>query len=997
MPESSTTPAVPVHPAAPTVPVDADPLPLDARALLLTDLVDSTRLSEQIGDAAMAQVWAAHDRLARDLLPALNGLEIDKTDGMLLMFDSAADALHYALAYHAGLAGLAAALPFALPWPLQARAGLHVGPVILRRNAAADVARGAKPLEVDGMAKPTAARVMSVAQGGQTLLTAEARDAVGAALSGLGTAAPAGQGGLSLQAHGHWRLKGVATPVALFEAGPDPAAFSAPPDSDKACRVVCIDGRWLPVREVPNNLPNQVSSFVGRERELDELKALLADHRLVTLLGMGGLGKTRLSLQVAAELRAEFPDGTWFVDLSPLRDGALVASETAQVLGLREEPGRSLLQTLGSHLATRRALLVFDNCEHLIQAAASLAHGLVRAAPGVRLMASSREPLHVPGEQVYPVHPLPMPARGAGLAQLQASAAVRLFVERAQAHKAGWLLSAAEAPAVADLVQRLEGIPLALELAAARVRTLSVADINKRLNDRYKLLTGGSRVLQQRQQTLRALVDWSYDLLSEAEQLLFQRLGVFIGGFDLAAAETVCAGEALDSLDILDLLGSLVDKSLVLSGSQDAETRYRMLDTLREYAYGKLCTSAVGDSTGTAARHAQFYFALAKLGRDGMQGPQQRAWLDRLDFEQDNLRAAMATAQRPGSGVDAFVALKMAVALQNFWIMHGGASEGRGVVRVMLAHPAVIASAVARAHALYVGAALALTQGDLPEALDMLQSCLQLRREAGAPVEVAATLSTLAVTMLGSGDMHGARVAGTEAVGLFRGCGYRVGEAIGLVQLGEVETHRADFDAARAHLQVALALAVELKHPETEGEAELALGDVEAETGQPAAAALHYQRSLTVCTAAGDRRGAAHARWALGRLALRACQWSVPLPLLRGALADFDDLDMRGPWLGCIEDLAELALAAQDARRAAGLAAAAQGLRTSAHLARSPQADARLLQVRSRLQATLSATDLALIETEALQWEAQEIRRQALAVEAPAGPEQPRTQGPARP
>ena len=976
-------------------------LPAGIRALLLTDVVDSTRLSEHIGDVAMAQVWAAHDRLARDLLPAHRGLEIDKTDGMLLMFDSAADALHYALAYHAGLAGLAGladlatALPLALPWPLQARAGLHVGPVMLRRNSADDVARGAKPLEVDGIAKPTAARVMSVAQGGQTLLSADARQALGATLTDPDSAGPGRPGALCLQAHGHWLLKGLATPVALFEAGPDPAALRAPPDSDKAWRVVCIAGRWLPLREVPNNLPNQASSFVGREHELDELKALLADHRLVTLLGMGGLGKTRLSLQVAAEMRADFPDGTWFIDLSPLRDEALVASETAQVLGLREEPGRSLLQTLGSHLATRRALLVFDNCEHLIKAAATLAHALVRAAPGVRLMASSREPLHVPGEQVYPIHPLPLPARGAGLAELQASAAARLFVERAQAHKVGWLLTEAEAPAVADLVQRLEGIPLALELAAARVRTLSVADINKRLNDRYKLLTGGSRVLQQRQQTLRALVDWSYDMLAPAEQCLFQRLGLFAGGFDLAAAETVCADEALDSGDILDLLGSLVDKSLVLAGQQQGETRYRMLDTLREYACGKLDSdgagatgdaSAAGAARATAARHAQHYFALAKQGRDGMQGPQQRAWLDRLDLEQDNLRAAMATAQRPGSGVDAFIALKMAVALQNFWVMRGGAGEGRAVVRTMLAQADVQAMPMAQAHALYVGAALALTQGELPEALDMLQRCLQLRRDVAAPVEVAATLSTLAVTLLGSGDLGGARAAAAEAVAMFSTFGYRVGEAISLVQLGEVETHLGNFDIARGHLQAALAMARDIKHPETEGEAELALGDVEAETGLAAAAGQHYQRSLAVCSAAGDRRGAAHARWALGRLALRACQWSLPLPLLRGALADFDELDLRGPWLGCIEDLAELALAAQDARRAAGLAAAAQGLRRHAHLARSPQADARLQAVRSRLQATLPAADLALIEAEALRWETREIRRQALAVEAPQDP-----------
>ena len=290
----------------------APALPAGIRALLLTDVVDSTRLSEHIGDQAMAQVWAAHDRLARDLLPAHRGLEIDKTDGMPRMFDSAADALQYALAYHEGLAGmagladLAAGLPLALPWPLRARAGLHVGPVILRRNSADDVARGAKPLEVDGIAKPTAARVMSLAQGGQTLLSADARQALGATLTDPDNADPGRPGALYLQAHGHWLLKGLATPVALFEAGPDPAALRAPPDSDKAWRVVCIAGRWLPLREVPNNLPNQASSFVGREHELDELKALLADHRLVTLLGMGGLGKTRLSLQVAAEMRADF-------------------------------------------------------------------------------------------------------------------------------------------------------------------------------------------------------------------------------------------------------------------------------------------------------------------------------------------------------------------------------------------------------------------------------------------------------------------------------------------------------------------------------------------------------------------------------------------------------------------------------------------------------------------------------------------------------------------
>ena len=261
-------------PASPP-PIDPDrPPSADIRALLLTDVVDSTGLSEQLGDAAMALVWAAHDRLARDLLPLHQGREIDKTDGMLLMFDSAASALQFAGAYHQGLDSLAAGLPFTLPAPLRARAGLHVGPVMLRHNSAEDVARGAKPLEVDGLAKPVTARVMSVAQGGQTLLTAEAHAALAAS---AGTPV--------LQSHGHWLLKGVAMPMELFEADSNLAAFKAPADGDKAWRVVNVAGRWLPVREVPNNLPLQASSFVGREREIDELKGLLADHRLVTLLG----------------------------------------------------------------------------------------------------------------------------------------------------------------------------------------------------------------------------------------------------------------------------------------------------------------------------------------------------------------------------------------------------------------------------------------------------------------------------------------------------------------------------------------------------------------------------------------------------------------------------------------------------------------------------------------------------------------------------------------
>ena len=504
-------------------------------ALLLTDVVDSTRLAETLGDSAMAEIWAAHDRVARALLDPWRGREIDKTDGMLLLFDNAADAVAYAMEYHRALA--------ALPTPLTARAGLHVGPVILRENAAEDIARGAKPLEVEGLAKPIAARVMALARGGQTLLSAAAREDLGKTAH-------------KLVSHGHWQIKGVSDPIELFEVGEPDARFVQPSDGEKAHRVVWMGDWWLPVNEIPNNLPHQATSFIGRERELAEVKRLLGRSRLLTLLGMGGLGKTRLSLQVAAEQIHDFPDGVWFLDLAPISDPALIVGETAQVLGVREEPGRPLLQTAVRAPEDRRALLILDNCEHLIKASAQMASAILKAAPHVRLLASSREPLHAPGEQCYPVLPLPVPARGDGLEALSRSTAVRLFVDRAQLHKPGFALNEREAPAVAELVARLEGIPLALELAAARVRSLS-----RRRHQRPPqgpLQAAHRRLAACCRSGSRPCAPWSTGRTScstPEEQIVLDRLGVFVGGFDLAAAEAVCGGEPLASEDVLDLLG----------------------------------------------------------------------------------------------------------------------------------------------------------------------------------------------------------------------------------------------------------------------------------------------------------------------------------------------------------------------------------------------------------------------------------------------------------
>ena len=930
----------------------------ELRALLLTDVVDSTKLAERIGDAAMAGVWSAHDRVARDLLPAWRGREIDKTDGMLLMFDTAAEAVNYALAYHRALA--------ALPVPLKARAGLHVGPVILRENSAEDVARGAKLLEVEGLAKPTAARVMSLARGGQILLTAEA-------CAALGTTP------LRLVSHGHWAIKGLAEPVELFEACDAATVAAAPADSDKVFRVARVGERWLPMAKLPNNLPQQVTSFIGRERELDEVKALLAHARLITLLGMGGMGKTRLSLQVAAEVMPQFPDGAWFIDLTPIRDAAGVIYEAARVLTVVEEPGRPLVETLCAHLKARRLLLILDNCEHLIEPAAGLVAAILGAAPQVCVIASSRESLRVPGEQVYPILPLPLPRRDAGLSALAQSTAVRLFVERAQSHKPAFALTEREAPATAELVARLEGIPLALELAAARVRVLSVADINARLKDRFRLLTGGGRSLPTRQQTLRALVDWSYDLLGDAERCLLDRLAVFVGGFDLAAAEAVCGADPIDALDVLDLLGSLLEKSLVMREERDEGSRYRMLETIREYAREKLGQRG-DEAVATAARHCQHYFAFAKAGRDGIKGAEQGLWTRHLETELDNLRAATALAL--GGGVDPVIAVKIAVALARFWMQRGYASEGRSVVQAALALPAVQSSDLAHAWTLYVGAILAGSQGEHVEASRMLEDCLELRRRLGDPEEIAATLSTLALYRLYAGDPAAAATAEREALQMFRGLGKRIGEAIGLLHLGQIAMYQGDDEGARSELGSALAIAREIAYHATEGESELLLGALALFAGDRVGAEARFAASLAVCRDAGDRRGEANAQRWLGKVALAGEDLVAARRRLGEALRDLAAFEMREEMVGCLEDHVTLMRLEGRPEDAAQLAGAVAQARVRLALVRPPRDERAWLALVDCLRGDLPDGRFDAAWNRGQGWETREAVREAL---APAG------------
>jgi tetratricopeptide (TPR) repeat protein len=500
------------------------------------------------------------------------------------------------------------------------------------------------------------------------------------------------------------------------------------------------------------------------------------------------------------------------------------------------------------------------------------------------------------------VLPLALPDKKADFEVLARSEAVQLFIERARLQKPGFALTEKDAAGIAELCARVEGIPLALELAAARVQTLSIDEINRRLNDRYKLLSGGSRVLLERQQTLRALVGWSYDLLQENERIFFDRLSVFVGGFDLAAAEAICGADPLDSDDVIDLLASLVEKSLVMVEQTDGETRYRLLETIGDYARERLMKR--DDVAATTTRHCEHFLGVAKIANRKLQTSEQAEWTRRVELDLDNLRAAISLALE--GGVDRVIAVKFAVALQGFWILRGYATEGRNLVRAALARPEVQAHAIGHAHALYVGAALADVQGDDVEAERMLEQCLELRRGIGNAVDTAGALSTLSLVRLHMGDTARAREGEQEAVALFRGANHRIGEAIGLLHLGEIEMSIRDDDAARRYFEQSLSIAHDAGHGEIEAECERLIGELTLDAGDVHGARERFMRALGISREAEDKASEAIALWYLGRAELASDLFDLAHDRLRSALAAFQAFRMNAELLGCLEDYATL-------------------------------------------------------------------------------------------
>jgi non-specific serine/threonine protein kinase len=700
-----------------------------------------------------------------------------------------------------------------------------------------------------------------------------------------------------------------------------------------------------------NNLPLELSSFVGREREVAEVRQLLGDNRLMTLTGPGGCGKTRLALAVAFEAVEVFEDGAWWVGLASLSDAALVPQAVRQALHVREQPNRPLPDTLVEALRDRKMLLVLDNCEHLVEACAALVDGLLRFCQNLWVLATSREALGVAGETAWPVPPLslPDPEDLPSLEELMRYEAVRLFSERSKAVGASFELDSNNAPAVARVCNRLDGMPLAIELAAARVRALSVEQIASRLDESARLLRSESRTADPRQRTLRATIDWSHELLSDKEKILFRRLSVFAGGWTLEAAEEVCVGEGVEKEEVLDLLTRLVDKSLVVVAEQDREVRYRLLETVRQYGVEKLEES--GEEPEVRRRHAEFFLVLAEELEPAMWGAEEAAWLSRLEAEHDNLRAALSWAIEH----DAELGLRLAGALRWFWYWRGHYGEGRGWLDQALAKGSR-ASVAARAKALHAVGWMAHDQGDMDRAESAAEEGIELSKQAEIGGSYAASFrNLLGEASRHRGDYQQAMALLEEGTALYREAGDRRGVAWGLFLLGNTSSLRGNHERATAFYEEGLALCRALGGAQPLGDYLSHLGYEYLLEGDHERGAALNEEAAALLRNQGYRGGLQFALNNLGWAALVRSDHEQAATLHRESLVLCRELGDRLVASESIEGMACVAEIRGEVERAAKLFGAAQALREAVGYQQAPRVRALrepyLEDARSKLDA----------------------------------------------
>lgn len=885
-------------------------LPTGTITFLLTDVVGSTRLWEAQPEA-MAKGLSRHDELVgeavkqhRGWLPMAQG----EGDSALAVFRRATDAVACALRLQRAFVSE----PWSEGTRIAIRIALHTGEAEMRDDS------------YYGLAVNRCARLRAIAHGRQIVMSRPTFDLVQDHL-------PEGATVRDLGSH---LLRDLSRPERVYQlCHPDlPSDF--PPLTSLGA--------------LPNNLPAQLTSFIGRELEMVEVKKLLLTQRLVTLTGAGGSGKTRLALQVAADLLDDYPDGVWLVDLAALNDPALVLQAVASAVGASEEPGRRLEDTLFDYLRSRKQLLILDNCEHLIGACAEVAEALLLGCPDLKILATSREALGVAGETSWRVPSLSLPPRGASPSPetLAGYEAVYLLVDRASQVVSNFQITRANAAAVAEICFRLDGIPLAIELAAAKLKVLTIDEINDRLEDRFALLTGGSRTALERQQTLRALVDWSYDLLTQPERVLLHRLSVFAGGFVLDAAEHVCSGNGVEQNEVLGLLGQLVDKSLVLAEGEEDVSRYRLLETIRQYGREKLLESKEGSTL--RARHRDWFLSVAERAEPNLEGRDQDVWLDRLEIEHDNFRAALEWSMRTSDDA----ALRLAGALWRFWFGRGHWTEGRrwleealasagdrptamkgkahdgagglaaiqgdygaardhfeaslAITRHLEDERGILASLLNLGNVAYIHS-LAFSHGPEPLRRSDYEQALEIARDQQHDRGVLVSLHNLANVALTQGDFASARPPLEEALAIATRLGDKGAIAISAHLLGVVAQGQHDYTSAQSFFRQTLTITRELGVKWAISASLRDLGAVaQAQGDYPAARALH-EEALEIARESGDRRVFAGSLLILGNLAYEQGDYSSARSCLEESLATARGVGDTGITAAALVSLANLA------------------------------------------------------------------------------------------
>lgn len=849
------------------------PAHLAAVCFLFTDIEGSTRLWEQHTERMRAAL-ACHDQIARTAVLAHRGRLVKTTgDGIHAVFNDALDALAATLQMQRTLADPQATAGLALAL----RCGLHTA------------AEEARDHDFYGPEVNRAARIMAAAHGGQVLLSQVVADALRGRLPN----------GVALRDLGAVRLRDLSVPERVWQVLAPPLRADFP-----ALRSLAA---------TPNNLAQPLNRFINRETVLAQLHGLVAQHRLVTLYGTGGIGKSRLSAALGGELMDEFADGVWFVELAPLQDlqqaADRVPQAVASVLGVKEAPGRPMMDALRQFVADRQLLLILDNCEHVLGAAAGLAKTLLQAGPGVKLLATSREVLRLAGELAYPVPPLGLPAladeaAAAGLAgpqdathpaatgQLLQHAAVRLFADRAASAQPAFRLSADNAAAVVEICRRVEGIPLAIELAAARVRVLPVRAIATQLRASFALLSTRDATVAPRQRTLQLLIDWSHDLLAGPERVLYRRLSVFAGGCTLAAAQAVCGdgdvdedgvdSDALAADAVIDLLAGLVEKSLVamVPGSDADDGRYRMLDTVRQHAADKL-VAAEGPARGLRRRHVAWCLDVAERALPQLAGPAQAGVLAGLDDERDNLLAALDWCSRDTEPAQtravAEQGFRLSFALRPYWPNRGLLTLALRTSLAVLGHPGALPRDRLRARGLFNVGQLHCFMGRYREAQPYLEDSLAMATEIGDTARIAAVLQPLGMAALGLGDKR----------------------------------------AARRHSEAAVSIARQIGNPRQVAAAVNALAQLERTEGQLKAAEALYAETVQLARGVGDQEVIAVGLLNLAMVALRRGQHAAVRPLLREVMQIADHNGSKPAALCALDVCACLAALQHDPVRAA--------------------------------------------------------------------------------